>query len=43
VAENPQPVLVYNRIDENRQNTWFLIGAFVVLMLPDELITTSRS
>lgn len=34
MAENPQPVLVYNRIDENRQNTWFLIGAFVVLMLP---------
>jgi heat shock protein HtpX len=34
MAENPQPVLVYNRIDENRQSTWLLIAAFVVFMLP---------
>ena len=34
MAESPPPVLVYNRIEKNRQNTWFLIGAFVVLMVP---------
>ncbi len=34
MAESPSPVLVYSRIDENRQNTWVLIGAFLVLMVP---------
>jgi heat shock protein HtpX len=28
------PVLVYNRIDENRRNTFLLLPAFVVLLLP---------
>jgi heat shock protein HtpX len=28
------PVLVYNRIDENRRNTLLLLPAFVVLLLP---------
>jgi heat shock protein HtpX len=34
MAERPPAVLVYNRIDENRRNTWFLIAAFVVLIVP---------
>jgi SH3-like domain-containing protein len=28
------PVPVYNRIDANRRNTWFLLPAFAVLLLP---------
>lgn len=34
MAESPQPVLVYDRIDANRRNTRFLMAAFVALLLP---------
>jgi heat shock protein HtpX len=34
MAESPPPVLVYSRIHQNRRNTWRLIGAFLVLMVP---------
>src|SRR5215469_596033 len=29
-----QPVLVYNRIANNRRNTWFLVAASVLALLP---------
>lgn len=34
MASTSAPVLVYNRIDENRRNTLFLLPAFAVLLFP---------
>jgi hypothetical protein len=34
MANTSAPVLVYNRIGENRRNTLLLLPAFAVLVLP---------
>src|SRR6266550_3974534 len=34
MSDTPRPLLVYNRIDANKRNTWLLLALFPLVVLP---------